>query len=42
MTAELVGLRLALVTILCGMLAIVAFAGVVRKNTAICRERGKP
>jgi fucose permease len=41
MTADLVGLRLALVTILCGVLAIAAFAGIVSKNTAT-PERGKP
>ena len=34
MTAELVGLRLALVTILCGVLAIAVFAGVVCDETA--------
>jgi MFS family permease len=41
MTADFVGLRLALVTILCGVLAVAAFAGIVRKNTAT-PERGKP
>jgi Major Facilitator Superfamily len=40
MTAELVGLRPALVMILFGMLAIAAFAGVVRDNTASCTARG--
>jgi hypothetical protein len=34
MTAELVGLRLALVAIICGMLAVAVFAGVVGNNTA--------
>jgi hypothetical protein len=37
-TAELVGLHLALVAILCGVLAIAAFAGIVR----ICPPREKP
>jgi fucose permease len=34
MTAELVGLRLALVAIVCGVLAVAVFAGVVHNNTA--------
>jgi hypothetical protein len=34
MTAELVGLRLALVTIVCGVLAVAVFAGVVHNKTA--------
>jgi hypothetical protein len=33
MTAELVGLRLALVMIVCGVLAVAVFAGVVGNNT---------
>jgi hypothetical protein len=39
MTAELVGLRLALVAIVCGVLAIAVFAGVVSNNTTSCPER---
>jgi MFS family permease len=42
MTAELVGLRLALTTILCGMLAIAAFPGSVRENVGACLERTQP
>jgi MFS family permease len=33
MTAELVGLRLALVAIVCGVLVIAVFAGVLSNNT---------
>jgi MFS transporter len=40
MTAELVGLRPALVMILLGVLAIAAFAWVVRDNTVSCTARG--
>ena len=39
MTAELVGLRLALVTIVCGVLAVAVFAGVVGNNTTSRQER---
>jgi len=42
MTAELVGLRLALVAILCSVLAVAVFAGVVRDKTANDRARGEP
>jgi fucose permease len=40
MTADLVGLRLALVSIICGVLAVAVFAGVVGDNTANRPERG--
>jgi hypothetical protein len=42
MIAELVGLRLALVAIVCGALAVAVFAGVVSNNTAGGAERGEP
>jgi hypothetical protein len=42
MTAELVGLRLALTTILCGMLAIAIFAGSVRENGGTSPETAAP
>ena len=39
MTAELVGLRLALVAIVCGVLAVSVFAGVVSNHTTSRSER---
>jgi fucose permease len=39
LTAELVGLRLALVAIVCGVLALAVFAGVVGNNTTSRPER---
>lgn len=41
-TAELVGLRLALVAIVCGVLAVAAFAGVADNNPAGGLERAEP
>jgi hypothetical protein len=40
MTAELVGLRLALVAIVCGVLVVAVFAGVVGSNTTRHPQRG--
>ena len=34
MTADLVGLRLALITIVCGVLAVAVFAGMASNDTA--------
>jgi hypothetical protein len=42
MTADLVGLRLALVAIVCGALAIAVFAGAVGSNTTCRPARGGP
>ena len=42
MTAQLIGLRLALIMILCGVLAIAGFGGLVRGRTATCPARGAP
>jgi hypothetical protein len=41
MTAELVGLRLALVAIVCGVLAVAVFAGVVSNDTTSSPERDR-
>jgi hypothetical protein len=42
MTAELVGLRVDLAAIVCGVLAVAVFAGVVGNNTTSHPERAEP
>jgi len=42
MTAELVGLRLALVAIVCDVLAVAVFARLVSNNTVGGPARGEP